>query len=216
MHTTLLGDIHNKIPIYHYWIAPASEFLPPHSIQLGDLSTTGYKGIEKYNWSEYRYFIDGNHDQHPILPHDSEKPVVVLGNLVYIPRGFQCGNVLFMGGADSIPNDKNRLYPGLRWFPEETITDTQIERALLAKDVEVIISHTAPSSVVKKICKSFKPTPSEEKLQVLFEKLNPKRWFFGHFHQDYKVTYKKCVFQCINTHGRKHVELPMPPLSDFI
>lgn len=163
--TRFIGDIHCK--------AELKDRMIPGSIQLGDLCLIGY-GDFTFNDAP-RFFIEGNHDYFPVLRPDSNKIVEINRNLFQIPRGYISGKVLFIGGAESI--DKYRRHPGYDWFPEESMTQNQFGRIMdNSSEIEVVISHDAPGSVVGYV------DSTKIALDKVWESKNPKLWIFAHHH----------------------------------
>lgn len=104
MKVKFLGDLH----------CSTTKDFGPNVIQVGDLCLTNYERYGPYPKLK-RFFIDGNHEAFPFLNPDAEQPYQVKEGLVYIPRGFFSGEVLFIGGAGSV--DFNlRLYDELYVF----------------------------------------------------------------------------------------------------
>ena len=95
-------------------------------------------------------FVDGNHDDHPKLRKlvSACAPTTIAPRLIYQPRGSvhedeEGTRFLFCGGAPSI--DRAFRTKGRSWWPEEIITDTEIERTLSAPSpIHVLVTHDAP------------------------------------------------------------------------
>ena len=148
------------------------------------------RNIADGNYEIPVWFLDGNHEffepkSQYGLSNFKEPINEIAPNLFYIPRGYthRIGrlNVLFMGGAVSV--DKDLRTKGVDWFPEESITDEQLDRALSFEGmVHIVLSHDAPLRVnlgLKMIPSTF---PNRERLDILLKKTMPKCWMFGHFH----------------------------------
>lgn len=91
------------------------------------------------------HFCDGNHEDHASLknaPLDGQLwPNVFYqrrGSTITLPDGRV---VLFMGGAESV--DKQYRTEGKDWFPEESITQADID-AIPTGKIDIIVSHTCP------------------------------------------------------------------------
>lgn len=149
--------------------------------------------IQLYDKRLRIFFCPGNHENWWALKelekdHFNE-PIRVHTNIFYCPfgttRNFNGRTFLFCGGADSI--DKNSRMLGVDWFPEEIIRESDMEM-LPDKRVQVIISHTCPSSVYYALSKYlpnpnlWSNDPSTKYLSIIFRQYQPKRWFFGHWH----------------------------------
>jgi len=163
------------------------------------------------------YFCDGNHEDHQALEEFKKevKPVEVAKNIFYMPRGSvlqrRGHNILFIGGAESI--DKAYRVEGHDWFPQESITDEDLNR-LPNRKITMVISHTAPSFMKEamgypykgdiawgdemvcppNIVDNGKFTISSYKLDEVFEKYHPQIWCYGHFHRNFYSFQSGCHF----------------------
>lgn len=155
------------------------------------------------------YWIDGNHENHEVISNiinenGRDNPIKMdlfkNGNVYYMPRcttmdlnGYKC---LFIGGALSI--DKNSRTEGISWWRNELLSYTDYMN-LPDEKIDIVFSHTIPSDIQDKILvkyfsdDKFKD-PSCEILSEVFHKYNPKRWYFGHFHQEYNFNFENCNF----------------------
>jgi Icc-related predicted phosphoesterase len=130
------------------------------------------------------YFCDGNHEDHDAL--DKLTNNEVIKNVFYMKRGKTLKlndgrTVLFMGGAYSI--DKYLRVAGHDWFPQETITQRDINN-LPDVDIDIVISHTAPVTFkLYDYNNDYGTDPSREALDVVLNKYKPKLWYFGHMHK---------------------------------
>ena len=160
------------------------------------------------------YFIDGNHENFNILksfPIDKTGIAHLSKHIHYIPRGSRLlinfgdyfKTLLAIGGADSI--DKFRRTPNLNWWEEEQITEKDIEG--INGDFDYVITHCCPISVFENnkiyLCtlnnildnNDFEYHISENRLEQLKNNITFKKWFFGHYHIDYKLDDKyQCLF----------------------
>ncbi len=155
-------------------------------------------------------FIDGNHENFDML---SQLPCVnfcggkahkVAEGIYHLMRGeiYTIDNKKFftLGGASS--HDKEQRTEGKNWWKEELPNEDELNYAKtnLSKhdyDVAYVITHCAPSSIHKEI--SHYPLDHlTEFLEMINEKLNFKKWYFGHYHIDKDVTDKHtCIFDKI-------------------
>lgn len=140
------------------------------------------------------YWCDGNHEDHWAIKNDLLDKGVneIQPNVFYMKRGSTLelpdGRiVLFMGGAESI--DKAERTLGHDWFPEEVITQADIEN--LPNKIDIVISHTCTIDMYRTIMRDrqgdtyrqYKGVdPSLHALQYIFERYEPSLWYFGHFH----------------------------------
>ncbi|MDV7390885.1 metallophosphoesterase family protein [Arthrospira platensis SPKY1] len=155
MKVLLVGDTHGNIELVNIAIEKAIKHKCSKIIQVGDFGffpNLYPKFINELKSSIPFYFIDGNHDDHFNLNHDSDKILSLeeLGyptqNFFYIPRGFKVrwgsSNLLFIGGAHS-PDYKYRMI-GIDWWPNEEINFKQYTRASSYEIIDIIISHECP------------------------------------------------------------------------
>jgi Icc-related predicted phosphoesterase len=129
-------------------------------------------------------WCDGNHENHWELA--KRKTNEIVKNVVYMPRGSvytldDGRTILFMGGGDSI--DKNQRTLGYDWFPEEIITQKDIENLPDVK-VDIVISHTCPLEIIEILVRRrFKEVePSNHALSYILNRYRPDLWYFGHWH----------------------------------
>ena len=163
----------------------------------------------KQPWDQYGlrpkntkiYWADGNHEDHWAIRKNliETSNYEIQPNVFYQSRGSTLELpdkriVLFMGGAESI--DKNVRTMGFDWFPDEVISQMDIEN-LPECNVDIVISHTCPreffvkllSKKEEKINKWMKAKdPSMMALSYILHKYRPKLWYFGHFHM-FKIGY---------------------------
>lgn len=207
-----LGDLHGD-RIY------GNETFQTNMIQIGDLDLYGY---DYWQSEGRRFFIDGNHDNFNELPINAEKPQEIKENLIYIPRGFVSGKVMFFGGADSI--DKNfrlsheQAYPrlaGKTWYYQESITDEQIDRAKAdEREIDVMVAHDLPDFVTRKMCDDgilgkFLDMASGRQLTRLFQYKMPKLWICGHFHLELDIEMHGCRFIVLDINQVKELDVPL-------
>ena len=159
------------------------------------------------------YWCDGNHENHWELSLIREEGVSQLEpNIFYMKRGSTLvlpdkRRVLFMGGAASVDRVFRKL--GLDWFPDEVISQSDIE-GLPDVDIDIVISHTCPMEIFPRIEEEaieYYPwflkmrDPSQEALSYVYNKYRPPLWYFGHFHMYYKLEYEDTVFTCLDFPG---------------
>lgn len=155
-------------------------------------------------------FIDGNHENHQMLralygPGGTKHRPQPCGwhvrdRIVYAPRGhrWEWNGVSFlaMGGAYSVDREGP---PGDTWWPEETITDAEMEAGIAAGPTDVLLCHDAPLGVPdlpgdnehEKM--AFPQTvDNRRRLDRVARHTLPKHVFHGHYH----------------TANRSHVQYP--------
>jgi hypothetical protein len=176
-------------------------------------------------------FIDGNHENMPRLLnlHTVRKFGSTVGkindSLFYLRRGhiytIEHKKIFCFGGAQSI--DKVSRNEGISWWPEEqgsfkeqTYGLIQLEEANY--DVDYIITHTGPASMVDELDRllalkftlanpnlknpittmGFEPNDNTAKfLEEIRQNTKFKKWYFGHFHCDIEGTGFRALYQDI-------------------
>jgi predicted phosphodiesterase len=160
------------------------------------------------------YWIDGNHENHPLLREkyaDSEKTPegfwTIRPGVYYVPRGtrweWQGLKLMGFGGAASI--DKNlRLKiereggkrqdgtrgpatgPLTQWWPEEQPTEDDLAVALQdPTPLDILFTHDKPTGANTPHKDIAFLRPPQEKVQTLVQKLKPKLLIHGHLHHRY-------------------------------
>jgi len=204
----VMGDVHGKFSVMNTLINRKQPWMV---LACGDF---GYwPKIERYRDSYGQivkptaprvgntqvHWCDGNHEDHHSL-----KSAPVNGelwpNVFYHRRGSTLtlpdGRViLFMGGAESV--DKSFRTPGFDWFPEESITQADLD-ALPDCHVDIVISHTCPMEFQMQSMFEFNERQSRIALSVVLEKYKPKEWFFGHWHTHVVGEYYDTKWQAVN------------------
>ncbi|MBR5951337.1 MAG: metallophosphoesterase [Actinomycetaceae bacterium] len=102
------------------------------------------------------------------------------------------GQTFFVrGGAHSI--DRHRRIPGKSWWPEEVPTVEERSAAISKLDsvgwkVDYVLTHEAPTQVHERLYPSQVITDEYARwLQTIANRLEFRRWYFGHHHQDVSV-----------------------------
>jgi hypothetical protein len=152
------------------------------------------------------WFIEGNHESYPKLARDvsknadSDDPMSCVnlgGSLYYVPRGARLGvgnlSVVGFGGAVSI--DRLFSYPGVSWFPEEAVTNEQIERITAHADVlvthDTVAGYTIPGLMpIEEMAKEWvKVLPEAQAHRIVLsrvaERVQPSLLIHSHYHTGY-------------------------------
>ncbi|EJE7236652.1 metallophosphoesterase [Clostridium botulinum] len=153
-------------------------------------------------------FIDGNHENFDLLNsykveqwHEG-KAHKINDSIYHLMRGqvFNINNLKFwtMGGATSTDKENRREH--ITWWQEEIPNQIEMREGLdnLRKhnnEVDYILTHTCSSSILQDITRiyGFQPKPEEnlnKYLKIIEEKVDFKRWYFGHFHEDIEIDSK--------------------------
>lgn len=216
MKILVCGDVHGEFSLFNRFLNTER---PNIVLQCGDFGywpkffNTTYLNMygrrqlwqaEIKNKNTKIFWCDGNHEDHESLKNRKTEELwpgvyyMERGSVLVLPDGRK---VLFIGGAYSI--DKEYRTAGYDWFPDETITQRDIEE-LPDDKIDVVISHTAPIEFdVKDPRKEFRtiPDPSRDALSFVYNKYKPKRWFFGHFHFHTNGRHNDCYWTALSNIG---------------
>lgn len=192
-----------------------------------DVLEMGVK-LTRQHGAEVKFFwIDGNHEDHETLrakygPDGPEHRPTDEGfweirpGVYYIPRATRWKwmgvSFLGLGGAYSI--DKQHLLKlqrqdgGRRWWPEEEITDADVEACLVdTSPVDVMFTHDKPRDVQVPWSRRDIPLalPNQNKIQRVVDRLHPKLLFHGHLHLRYTAKVDQTVVEGLgcNPHSDK-------------
>lgn len=160
---------------------------PAHSYFLAKLTTEPFTIV----------FVDGNHEnfdrlnKYPIVEWNGGKAHKIAENIYHLMRGqrfvFEGKSFFTMGGAYS--TDKAMRTEGRSWWKQELPNNDEYriaDETLKACDykVDYVLTHTVPQSAI--YCLGKIPDAHDAELtgyfEFLYEKLEFKKWFAGHFH----------------------------------
>lgn len=133
----------------------------------------------------------------------SEKVYILQHGNMYNIEG---NNIFVFGGAESI--DKIYRTNRISWWEEEIPTYADFYRGVATLAVynykcDYVITHTAPEEVVTQLLtenKQFVDKITDPTCKMLSEfatKIDCKKWYFGHFHIDKKLTVEDIKYQAI-------------------
>ena len=155
------------------------------------------------------YACPGNHENWDVLDTYGYNITEMAPNIYYMPFGSiitfinnnlkVAWNFMFCGGADSI--DKNHRIPHVSWWPQEVISYKDMEQLDSAEEIDVIISHTAPT--LFDLGNHYKNTntykdPSRDALDTVLDLYKPDMWFFGHYHMLKHGKYAETLWTCLS------------------
>lgn len=204
------GDLHGDIERAKELIQIAKEHKCSEIVQAGDWGYIWPRDDSHKNLSNIltsydmsMRFCDGNHDTHPVLrkfSRDTDNNVAP--GLTYQFRGSKktVGSVtmVFLGGAPSI--DRAWRTTGISWWPEEEITEQDVEEALKHKGehIDVLVTHDAaiaPPGIKDGGSASFsyRAAQSTAFIMKVIEELKPKLHIHGHYHYRYQGLIKGTV-----------------------
>lgn len=210
----ITGDTHGPIDIHKLnkrYFDDSTLTKDDYLIICGDFGLVWDNSPEEKYWldwlNEKNYttlFIDGNHENHsllnsyPIETWSGGKVHKIRNSILHLMRGqvFTIDNHTFftMGGAASV--DKDWRTPGKSWWPEEMPNEEEHTEANLnlynyENEVDYIITHTAPTSIVNQLIPEIKPPDRlTDFLEDIKKSIKYKHWYFGHFHDDQDIDEK--------------------------
>ena len=156
-------------------------------------------------------FLDGNHENfkqiarlEDVVDWNGGKAGLLPYGIIHLLRGevYNLNNekVAVIGGADSV--DKWARTENVSWWMEETVTAADAEKLIEnTKDLQdvIILSHDAPAQWVGRL-KTWNGinamnhlSESQRNLQTVCDKVNFKKWCFGHWHMDKELDER---FEC--------------------
>lgn len=148
------------------------------------------------------YFLDGNHENHPLLPRGALGPINVAGNLHYVPRGSRLEwdgvTVLVVGGAHSI--DRAYRTPGVDWFPEEDISEQDFNSAVMAGQCDVMLAHDAPGFAHLPLATPYDAAwraelpacaKNRDVVGAIVDSVRPSLYVHGHYHAAWDMTVER-------------------------
>lgn len=199
-----VGDTHANPQFFERACRVAKREGCEYLLQVGDFGWYPYEdwgrnfiAIAKYELASrdlLAVWIAGNHDDHANLAEqdvDEDGFIRASPHLANAPRGqrwtWAGTRFLACGGAYSV--DRRRGPAGVSWWPEETITEEDVERCIEGGETDVFVTHDCPWGV-NLPCLAFKDHIPEsqvnrEKLQRIVEATRPKLVIHGHYHSCY-------------------------------
>lgn len=160
------------------------------------------------------YWCGGNHDDWDVIDNlfiENGDSIVEMDKEIYCCDFGATLNladgktVLFAGGAESI--DKmwriSEMSQGANkiWWEQEGISEQDLEKLRDVTKADIVVSHTAPMCfnlnrwLANNAYKNeVKDNTSREKLDIIFDRYKPKKWYFGHFHERMGGRYKGCYW----------------------
>ncbi len=172
--------------------------------------------LEKHNLD--LWFCDGNHEDHRELQSQgTHNPRQIREHIKWMPRGHvetvAERRILFFGGAVSV--DRYHRRENISWFHEELPTEKEWQRAYSAKNIDIIISHDAPTGGF--VYETNDAWPAElveqslefrQKLKKLGSQIQPTHWYCGHHHRRVRWVNVEDSYQCdiLNCDGSSFYE----------
>ena len=206
----ITGDTHGSLDIEKIQkIAWSSEI--KYLIILGDFGVLWGDPSELLQYYDslpvITLWLDGNHEnfdmlkQYPVetwcggsVHRISDKVLHLMRGEIFVIEGL---TFFVMGGGHSI--DKKFRIPGISWWPEENPSHEEYEHGLNVLreheyKVDYILTHSAPTSIVRRMFRYPGNYQIERYLQQIYEITSFKHWYFGHYHEDRQYGPFTCVY----------------------
>jgi len=185
------GDVHGHIRKYVENIKAAAADGVTHSIQIGDMGFD-YAPLMDLD-PAFHKFVGGNHDNYDNLPPHCLKEfgTYKVDELT----------IFYIRGAYSV--DKHYRVPGISWWAAEELSLIAMNDALAAyKEAkpDVVITHDCPKYLLPRVITNhwkLQPSNTNELLNECWLAHEPKRWYFGHHHQDLIIKSGNTRFRCL-------------------
>ena len=206
----LVGDLHGDVNALRRAFQTAYYNESLALIQLGDYGfgwsvTDGecnYAALTSRFVAEtgiHFYFLDGNHENFDLLEsidltEDGLRDVAP--GVTHLPRGSKITigetNFLAFGGAYSV--DKPNRTIGRSWWPQETITDEDVERAIATGPADVFLSHDIPDGIQDHHALKLRlnhlfgegaaenSIENQKRISIVLKACGAQRAFHGHLH----------------------------------
>lgn len=216
-----LGDLHGNWKLIKYYVKTYG-ITNAYIIQVGDFGI-GFK--KEAVDEEYLEFINSKLEQFNVTllvirgNHDDPKPFTnnkKLSNIEFLPdytiRNLCGKNILFVGGAVSVDRNHRRMNQ-LGWFEGEKFVLDE-ERLYGAKDIDIVVTHSAPSFAFPIGFNQFVYDYAKEddlllkdmevernNLTKMYDILEMKNeishWYYGHFHKSIVDRFKHTEFRLL-------------------
>lgn len=218
------GDTHGDIDHIRYLADVAVEHQVDAVVQVGDFGFLFEQGfvLACRDLTDDAvcpmFWIDGNHDNHETIARlagDATEPVAlwdVAPDVLYVPRGavFDVGagnRCMGVGGAVSIDQGHRVRY--VSWWPEETITTADVNRACDNGPVDVLFTHDAPYGMAAIEphmggCGERLDRESEHNrraVSAIIDATTPNLVFHGHHHHRYAGLHRGRNGRLTQVHG---------------
>lgn len=196
------GDIHGSITHARYLLESARRVGCQGILQVGDFGYMPQRSTFHAQFSELAstadidvFWLDGNHENFAALEQvvdvESDYPQKMLERLTYLPRGctWTWDGLRFMALGGAYSADRAGRTEGVSWWPQELITDVQVQRAVGRGRVDIMFSHDAPEGVCPIVSSAYKDdaVSRENRLAVtsVVQAVQPRLLVHGHYHYRY-------------------------------
>ena len=225
MRLFITGDLHGQLEVRRLssknW--PEGRKLTKDDILIiaGDFGLVFYgtKNAEETYWLDWleqrpwtTVFIDGNHDNIPLLRTYPEEerfggPVGVLRpSVIHLKKR---GHVYTIGGkkiwcfGGALSIDKDLRTPGSSWWPEEEADYSEIDYAQKTLEtcgnVDFALTHDAPMSLLREMYadQPLIKSRTAQFLDVACNLINTDTWYFAHHHRDERYLHRGKYFRAL-------------------
>jgi hypothetical protein len=163
-------------------------------------------------------FLPGNHENMDRLFSDEFKDIEMFDSVVkqisdnvfMLKRGYIYkidGKTIFtMGGGRSVDKEIRLMY-NLGWWKEEMPSQEEYQIAIdnlnkVNNKVDLILTHEGPSHIIDILINRgqlmrLPPSPLEIFLENISQEVKFKKWYFGHYHMNYKYRNYRCLYEDI-------------------
>lgn len=212
MRVLLAGDTHGNHRHVDYLLKMAAELQADRIVQVGDFGYWPHLSDYHRRVSSMAqrartpiYWLDGNHENFDALEVavdvDADEPQGMLPDLWYLPRGCTWAwdgcRFMSLGGAYSI--DKSSRTEGYSWWPQETLTRAQVERAMDRGPVDVLLTHDTPEGVCPIVDSNYKGDDisrgNRKAVSAVADAVTPRLVVHGHYHHRYTAAYGAAVVE---------------------
>jgi len=199
----ITGDTHTSANFNKLYFDDAKNLTKnDYVIVAGDFeliwsNSDGEEWIDRLNKMPFTtLFIDGNYDNYAKLKKLQTiqkfggNVGVVSDSVYWLKRGeiYEIDGHTYMtiGGATSI--NKSDRVEGVDWWADEELSEADMEYILAngekQGEVDFIITHTCPTSILGAIKEYALKDNVSEFLEEIFYMVGFNKWFFGHMHCD--------------------------------
>lgn len=205
MRVLVVGDLHGDLECVRNDVIPVALARKCDVImQLGDFGFVWDNSLERsyrklWSLSELLHahgltlhFLPGNHENHSVLrqlaagvPHSAEGHAELAPHIYYTGRmarwEWNGTRIAAVGGAASI--DRKFREIGVSWWPEEMLTDAEVQDASRLGAVDVLFTHDAPTCLpFTYLVEDEQSARSRESMDTIARALMPGLWLHGHYH----------------------------------
>ena len=217
--TYITGDLHQSIDICKLAVHrfPIQKELDKSDVMIvcGDVGLVWDGSKEDKYWQKWlngknftTFCCLGNHENYnlindyPIIEVFGGKAREIQPSIFYAISGeiytINGKKMLFINGADS--HDKEWRTEGKSWWPQEQITEAEIDNALENLtahnfQVDYIISHTGGSEICRQL--GFMPTVSDKRFDKILEVTKYDKHCCGHYHTDKRIDKSRIIYNDI-------------------